>query len=449
METIFSQITPQGRSGVAAFRISGPNALKTFSSINPELSLKPRYSHYCILKNPASNENIDHALVVFYPAPHSFTGEDVIEIFIHGSIAVCKMLYQTLSSIKGIRPAEAGEFSKRAVLNNKMNLTEAEGLADLIDAETSMQHKQAIRQMDGALQNIYDGWRNDLIKISGLLEAYIDFPDEDIPEAAINQAIRLIQELKAAISAHLDDNNRGERLRSGLYMIILGQPNVGKSSLMNFLTQRNVAITSEIAGTTRDVIETHLDIGGYPIILADSAGLRESADIIEQQGIAKAENQAKLADIKIIILDLTDLETSYKYCEKFIDNNTILVINKMDLIGNSEQFHASIPSYITEKQPIYISLKKQQDLQKLLNAIEDKASNIANPASGPAITRQRYRSNLLQALEALENCDIANQDLVLLIEDIRIATRALSIIIGKIDIEEILGDIFANFCIGK
>jgi tRNA modification GTPase len=326
-------------------------------------------------------------------------------------------------------------------LNGKFDLTSAEGLADLIEAETMWQHKQAIKQMNGELEKLYDKWREKLLTTISLLEAYIDFPDEDIPEEVLTRVLIIIEELKNTITNHLNDNRRGELLRNGLKLIILGAPNVGKSSLLNFLMQRDVAIVSDIAGTTRDIIEGHLDIGGYPIIVQDTAGIRsKSNDLIEQEGINRAIKSAQFSDIKIIMIDAS--KPDYSGIESLIDDKTILVINKIDL---SDGYEDQVIKY---KEPIRISLKDNVGLNLLLKGIENIANNIAGHLDSPQITRERHRYQLEQALKYLANCNI-KEDLVLATEDIRMTIRALSCITGKITVDEIIGEIFSNFCIGK
>ena len=444
MKTIFAQSSRPGKAGVAMFRISGPDSIL---ALNKLLMLKyntiilPKVMYYKKIYNPKNQELIDHAMFVYFKSPASFTGEDVVELYTHGSIAIAKMLQSALLNIEGLRPAEPGEFARRAFLNGKFDLTSAEGLADLIEAETIWQHKQAINQMGGGLERLYDQWREKLLISISLLEAYIDFPDEDIPEEALTRVLVIINELTDAITNHLNDNRRGELLRNGIKLTILGAPNVGKSSLLNYLMQRDVAIVSDIAGTTRDIIEGHLDIGGYPIILQDTAGIRsKSTDIIEQEGINRAIKSAQSSDIKIIMVDASNPD--YSSIESLIDDKTILVANKIDLNNHYED---QVTKYI---KPIRISLKDNIGLNLLLKEIEKVASNMTGDIDTPQITRERHRYQLEQALQYLTNCNI-KEDLVLATEDIRMTIRALSCITGKITVDEIIGEIFSNFCIGK
>ncbi len=440
MSTIFAQCSASGRAGVAVFRLSGPKAAMALEQLTKGdiNDLEPRKLYLKKLYNPKTNTQIDESMVVFFVGSSSFTGEESVELHTHGSIAVIKLLNEALTSMPELRLAEPGEFARRAFMNGKMDLTAAEGLADLIDAETELQHTQAIRQLGGGLEAIYEDWRGQLLGLISLLEAYIDFPDEEIPEETLSHASALITKLTKEIRTHLDDNNRGERLRSGLKLAILGRPNVGKSSLLNHLMQRDVAIVSNIAGTTRDVIEGHLDIGGYPIILQDTAGIHdETSDLIEKEGIARARKISQNSDIKIIISDASEAKIESNEFDDLIDENTILLLNKIDIAKQKAQ-----------GKFIPISVKSKQGLDDLTDAIINIAERIAKPSDSPQITRARHRAQLESALECLNSFSI-NNDLVLATEDIRMTIRSLSNITGKITVDEILGEIFSNFCIGK
>ena len=444
MNTIFAQASAQGKAGVSVFRISGPTALNSIKQLvcQTDTEFEPRKLYFRKIYNPKNNQQIDDVLVVFFKGRSSFTGEDSAEIYTHGSIAVIKMMHEVLASLEDMRIAEPGEFAKRAFLNGKMDLTAAEGLADLIEAETELQHKQAIEQLGGGLEKIYEHWRRELLKIISLIEAYIDFPDEDIPEETITGVRQLVDRITNEIKIHLDDNHRGERLRSGIKLAIIGRPNVGKSSLINYLMQREIAIVSNIAGTTRDVVEGHLDIGGYPIILQDTAGIHDhTEDIIEQEGINRAWNAAKNSDIKVILYDASRINENKDYFRDIIDANTIIVFNKIDLVsGVAPKFQI--------KEAINVSIKNQQGLDEIITEIISIAHKIASPSQSPQITRARHRSELQKALEYMSTFSL-NNDLVLAAEDLRMTMRAISNITGKITVDEILGEIFSNFCIGK
>jgi tRNA modification GTPase len=446
MNTIFAQASAQGKAGVSVFRISGLNALRVLETLGFVKMMLNLNRVKCISRRSITlknNQQIDDVLVVFFKGKASFTGEDSVEIYTHGSIAVIKMMHEVLASLEDVRMAEPGEFAKRAFLNGKMDLTAAEGLADLIDAETELQHSQAIKQLGGGLEEIYERWRGELLKVISLIEAYIDFPDEDIPEETMNEVKNLIGQITNEIKVHLDDNHRGERLRSGIKLAIIGRPNVGKSSLLNYLMKREIAIVSNIAGTTRDVIEGHLDIGGYPFILQDTAGIHDhTEDIIEQEGIIRARSIAKNSNIKIIIYDANRIDEDKEYFEEIADDNTLIVFNKMDLTNGI------VPKTIHELSPIPVSIKNQQGLDEIMTGIIAIAHKIARPSTSPQITRARHRSELQKALEYMSSFSL-NDDLVLAAEDLRMTSRALSSITGKITVDEILGEIFSNFCIGK
>lgn len=445
MNSIFAQCTAPGKAGVAVFRLSGPESLMALEQLIAQKvdNLEPRKLYFRKIYNPKTKEQIDEAMIVYFIDDSSFTGETSVEIHTHGSLAVIKQMNQILSSIDGLRLAEPGEFAKRSFINGKMDLTAAEGLADLIDAETELQHKQAIRQLGGGLEKIYDAWRQELLSLISLLEAYIDFPDEDIPDETLKQVATKIDKLIKEIKNHLNDNNRGERLRDGLKLAIIGKPNVGKSSLLNFLMKREVAIVSDIAGTTRDVLEGHLDIGGYPIILQDTAGIHnETKDIIEQKGIEKAKQVFQNSDIKIIIYDATETTSKDDDFSDLVDENTIVLLNKIDLSKSK------IANDLDSRKTLAISVKQNLGLDKLVNRIIEVAENIAKPSDTPQITRARHRAQLEQAIAYLTNFSL-DDDLVLITEDIRMTIRSLSNITGKVSVDEILGEIFSNFCIGK
>ncbi len=438
--TIFALATPMVKSGVAIIRISGENAAKALEKFDIFESLEPRKAHFRELK--CQNEVIDHVLLLWFPAPHSFTGENILEIQAHGSKAVLTEIIKCLSEIPDFRLAEAGEFAKRAFLNGKMDLTQAEGLADLIDAETSMQHRQAIRQMSGVLKNLYESWRAKLLKIMSLLEAYIDFPDEEIPADITKDIEEEIELLKNSINSHILNSSSGEIIREGLYIPIIGAPNVGKSSLINHLSRRNVAIVSEIAGTTRDVIEVHMEIAGISVTLADTAGIRESEDVIERAGIEKAKLSVANSDLKIIIFESGKIKKQMKDIASHIDENAIILINKIDHMNFSEAETAGLANVIP------ISIKENSGLDRFMEILKAKILDLVNPSADPVMTRARHRVNLEHCLENLMLFSM-EKEIILAAEDVRMAARSLGQITGKIDVEEILGEIFSNFCIGK
>lgn len=443
MSTIFAPATAQGKAGVAVIRISGEKALDALRALCPTLSVIPRNAALAKLRHPVSGEVLDAALAIYFPSPHSFTGEDVVELHLHGSRAVLAEIMDILSGTPGFRLAEPGEFSKRSFLNGKMDLTEAEGLADLIDAETKAQHRLALRQMSGELHQLYDGWRNAIIEILAFVEAYIDFPDEDIPKDIIDSLMEKIHLLQKAIEHHLQDNRRGEKLRDGLYITIVGAPNVGKSSLLNYLAKRDVAIVSHIAGTTRDILEVQLNIAGYPVILADTAGLRETVETIEEEGIRRAKHRAGQADIILAMFDATKLDSPDNATLALVSETSLLVVNKIDSLPN-----LSGTLSLRGKTPIPISLNTGEGLETLLNALESLANEHMSPGNDPLITRARYREGLIQCLAYLKDFSL-NKPIELASEDLRLAARELGKITGNIGVEDILDALFSHFCIGK
>lgn len=437
MRTIFAQSSGIGKAGIAVYRISGPKSLQAlYKLLKAEPVIKERQIYY--KKIFFGEYLIDRALIIYFKSPKSFNGEDIVEIHTHGSLAINKLLIAALSAIEGLRLAEPGEFTKIAFLNNKFDLTAAEAIKDLIEAETLMQHRQAIMQSDGGLFTIYEKWRLQLIKALALIQAYIDFPDEEIPDSSMKDVKTIIDLIHTEISNHLKDEGRGEILRNGIKLAIIGPTNAGKSSLINFLMQREIAIVSETPGTTRDIIEGHLDIGGYPVIIQDTAGLRLTNDKIEQMGINKATEAIFTANIKILLLDASieyELESAFT---QFINENTIKILNKIDL--NKEINHYS-------EYDLAISIKDKTNLDKLIKLIEHKASQVAGLNESSGITRTRHRLELEKIIAVIDEFNFL--DLVLAAEDLRMMARYIGNITGRIDVEEILSEIFENFCIGK
>ncbi len=439
MTTIFAQSSAYGKSGVAVYRISGSNALVAARLITGKDHFTPNNAYVCQIFDPANNALIDKGIVIYFKGPASFTGQDVVELYLHGSIAVSKIILNVLGKIPHLRLAQAGEFSKLAFLNGKMDLVEAEGVADLLNAQTQIQHQAALRQMSGELSQMYNSWRGQIIKLIANLEAILDFPDEDIPQEILNLITVQVEVLAGAINKHLADNNRGQKLKNGIALAIFGPPNVGKSSLINYLANKDIAIVSQIAGTTRDFIETFIDIAGYPIALVDTAGIRgDSSDPIEQEGIKRAVQKAQIADIKILVLDVGyDLNKLDAKIAELVDEDTIIVINKIDLAIKH-----------TYSNAIYVSINQKLNLEELQKAIHLKAEQIAGLGENPHITQARYRQNLELALHHLEYFS-PDKDLVLAAENFRQAMLALSFITGRVSVDEILGEIFSSFCIGK
>lgn len=416
-------------------RISGEKAANILAELGVAKP-KPRIATFAKLRH--EGQIIDEALALYFSAPASFTGEDVVELHTHGSRAVISQLFEILGKMEGFRMAEPGEFSRRAFLNDKMDLVEAEGLADLIEAETSAQHKQAIRQMQGKLGEIYDGWRADLVSLLARVEAYIDFPDEDLPQELLDIIAAKIINLKSSIINHLDDGNVGEKIREGLSVVILGAPNVGKSSLLNFLAQREAAIVSDIAGTTRDVVEVQMEIAGLPVIFSDTAGIREAADAIESEGIRRALDRAENSDFRIVMFEGDEVD------ESLIRDGDLVVTNKCENLEN----HSSQNIANSRYSNIQISIKTGHNMDAFLRLLTEKISAKYSLTESPTITRARHRSSLQEALQSLQEYS-AEKPIELMGEDLRYAAVALGRITGKIDVDELLGEIFSSFCIGK
>lgn len=437
-DTIYALATPAGRSGVAVLRVSGPRAAPALEALTRRALPKPRVA---TLRRLFGDDGvaIDDALALWFPAPHSFTGEDVAELHLHGGPAVVAAALAALGAQQGLRLAEPGEFTRRAFDNDKLDLAQVEGLADLIAAETEMQRRQALRQAEGGLSRRLESWRADLLRVLARLEAYIDFPDEDLPHQLLSSIELEIEQISEALGRELA-GRAAERLRDGLTIAILGAPNVGKSGILNKLAQREAAIVSSIAGTTRDVIEVRMDIAGYPVTLADTAGLRATADEIEAEGVRRALGRAEHADLKLLVFDggqwpATDAETA-----KLIDDESLVVVNKADLLPQPE------PIAVAGRAALKLSCKTGLGLEPLVNAIAAAAKGAMDGAD--LLTRARHRAAVSEAKAALDRSRVARQ-LELKAEDLRLAARAIGRITGRVDVEEVLDLIFKEFCIGK
>ena len=439
-DTIFALSTARGRSAIAVIRISGARASDALTALAPRTRPQPRVAKLAKLRDPSSGEAIDDALALWFPGPRSETGEDVVELQVHGGRAVIAGVLEALATLPGLRPAEPGEFTKRAFLNGKVDLTAAEGLLDLVDAETAAQRRQALRQMEGGLAVLYEDWRAQLIRALAHLEAEIDFADEDLPRNITVAAMTQLEQLRREIAVHLDDRRRGEVLREGLSVAILGAPNVGKSSLMNALTRRETAIVSSIAGTTRDIVEARLDLGGYPILLADTAGLRDvadSGDPIEREGVRRALARAEQADLRLLLFPAgaePDAATA-----ALAGPDSILIRSKADLL----QAPSSPPA-----GGLAVSATTGAGLDALRTRLLAEAEARMEAGASPAITRARHRAALTECVESLKRAQDADS-LDLIAEDVRLAARALGRITGRVDVEELLDVIFREFCIGK
>jgi tRNA modification GTPase len=433
--TIFALASGAGAAGVAVVRVSGPGAGAALAALTGRPLPRPRVATRRRLVDPGTAETLDEALVLWMPGPASFTGEDVVELHIHGGRAVVAGVVEALGRRAGLRPAEPGEFTRRAFETGRMDLTAAEAVADLVAAETAAQRRQALRQMGGALARLYDGWRERLVRALAHVEAAIDFPDEDLPGGILGAATGEVAALEVAIGAHLDDGGRGERLRAGVSVAIVGAPNAGKSSLLNALAGRDVAIVSARAGTTRDVIEVHLDLAGCPVILADTAGLRETDDEIEAEGVRRARARAAAADLTVALFDATTAPDDAT--RALVGPETIVVRSKADL-GAPLGGIGGLP----------VSARTGAGLAELLARLTMAVTDRFAATDQPALTRARHRSALTEARDALARSRSARLP-ELAAEDLRLAARALGRITGRIDVEDLLDVIFRDFCIGK
>ena len=441
-ETIFAPATAPGRAGIAVVRISGPAAADAVARLTGTKPPPPRYAARARFCDPASGARLDDGLCLWFPAPASFTGEDVAELHIHGGRASVAALTAALARIAGLRFAEPGEFTRRAFENGKLDLTAAEGLADLVDAETEAQRRQAARQLDGELGALYDSWRARLISALAHLEAVIDFPDEDLPAGVRGELERGLDALVDDLSRHLDDGGRGERVRDGISIAIVGPPNVGKSSLLNALARRDAAIVSEAKGTTRDVIECHLDLGGYPAIVADTAGLREAGGAVEREGVARALARAEAADIRIVMFDASVVSKLERMAEELVDGDAVVVANKVDLLPERKEIT------IAGRRALAMSVTTGEGVATLLRELSSKVEARYGLAEQPALTRARHRAALEQCRDAVAR-GRGQAAVELMAEDLRLAARALGRITGRVDVEEILDVVFRDFCIGK
>jgi len=442
--TIFALSSGPGISGIAVIRISGQETSRVIELLTGKTLPKPRVATLRKINKINTSELIDEGIILWFPGPESYTGEDMAEIQIHGSKAVVDAVHDSISGIENCRLAEPGEFTKLAFLNGKINLLKAESIADLISSETEIQRQQAIKIMNGKSAYQFNFLREKLLKILSYVEAKIDFPDEDLPKDILNEIKKSSKDVKIKIEKILDDQKVGERIREGFKIAILGPTNAGKSSLLNHLSNRDVAIVSEIAGTTRDVIETHLNIDGYPVIVSDTAGIRESKDEIEKKGIKLSLNRAEEADLKLVVVDVKNLDFT-GVLKGLLDENAILVINKSDLLEKD------IAPEIKKINHVLISIKKNLNIDELILKIKNNLKNKFIISDDILITRERHRQHLKQCLDHLKNFNKKNEveDFDKAAEDLRLATRHLGMIVGKVDVEEILGSIFNDFCIGK
>ena len=442
--TIYALSSGPGVSGVAIIRISGSETSEVIKSLTKKDLPKPRMATLRKINNIDTSELIDEGIILWFPGPESYTGEDMAEIHVHGGKAVVLALQKEIVKIKNCRLAEPGEFTKLAFQNGKINLLKAESIADLISAETEIQRLQAIKIMEGKSSAKFNELREKLLKVLSFMEAKIDFPEEDLPEENLKKIKNDCSEVLNKINKILNDQKVGEITREGFKIAIIGPTNAGKSSLINNLSNREVAIVSEIAGTTRDVVETHLNIDGYPVIMSDTAGIRDSKDEIEKKGIRLSLKKAENADLKLVVVDAKNVDLS-GYLNDLLKNNAILVVNKSDLLN--EKLNAEV----SKLNPVLISLKNNTNIDILISRIKNNLKNKFISEEDILITRERHRQHLEQCVNYLKEFLLKNEkkDFDKAAEDLRLATRHLGMIVGKVDVEEILGSIFNDFCIGK
>lgn len=440
-ETICAVATAPGRAGVAIIRLSGPQSLPILTALTGQTP-PPRQAQLANIRHPQTGDLMDQGLILYFPAPNSFTGEDIAELHIHGSRAVQSLLIEVLIQQPGCRLAQPGEFTKRAFYNGKKDLTSVEGLADLINAETSAQHQQALRQMEGKLGEKYENWRYRLLQLLAHAEADIDFSEEDLDPEIQAQIKQQAADLLKEIKDHMNDNHRGERIRDGIRVAIMGAPNAGKSSLLNLLAQREAAIVSDIAGTTRDIIEIPLDLGGFPVIFADTAGIREdSSDKIEKEGIKRAQKWAENADIRILLLDSTQKDPLSGFSADFIQKIDLFLCNKIDIAPQQIDFDHKIPT-------LPISVQTGENIDQLTTKLIEMIKESFGNQEDIPITRARHRHALAQVITHLTDFQTASLP-ELQAENLRLAVRQLGIITGAVDVEDVLDIIFHDFCIGK
>lgn len=433
--TIFAPATAPGRSAIAVVRISGPEAADILCALTGRAGPpRPRLATRAALRGP-DGAPLDDGLVLWFPGPRSPTGEDVAELHLHGGRAVMSAVLAALGAWPGARPAEPGEFTRRAFEHGKLDLTQAEAIADLVDAETAGQRRQALRQLDGALGTLYEGWREALIEALAYLEAHLDFPDEDLPATLMDELAATVEPIGTAMAEHLADGARGERLREGFHVAVIGPPNAGKSSLINALSGRDIAMVSDRPGTTRDVIEVALELGGLPVVLSDTAGLRDAEDELEREGVRRALSRARRADLVLLLRDAA-VQTADVWRDEVGGAPILCVANKVDL------------GFAEEPGEIAISARTGEGIDGLIAAIGTVASGALTGDGSPALTRARHRAALQEALTSLQrSCRAPTPELRA--EDLRLAVRAIGRITGRVDVEDVLDVIFGAFCIGK
>jgi len=447
--TIFAPATAPGRSGVAMIRISGPDAGRAARAMTGRPLPSARVATLRQFRDPENGEVLDRGMLVWFPGPQSFTGEDVAEFHIHGGRAVLAGVLDALGRQPGLGLAEAGGFARQAFRNGKLDLTEVEALADVVNADTAAQRRQAQRQLSGELGRLYRDWRERLIHTLAYLEAELDFPEDDLPPDLAGRVRGDICALRAEVERHLAGANRGERLRDGLRIAVVGPPNAGKSSLVNMLSRRDVAIVAPEPGTTRDAIEVGLDLGGFPVTVIDTAGLRRPGGAVEAEGIRRALANADDADLRLAVVDGSGDQGLAPDLARILKQGDILAVNKIDLVADSgARCRASLEREF-RGEIVAVSALKAQGFDGLCDALKRRAAELAFVGDGPMVpTRERHRIALAACAEALTRAQAAVEP-ELMAEDLRLATRELGRIVGIVDVEDILDVVFRELCIGK
>ena len=446
-DTIFAPATAAGRAALAVVRISGPAAGDSLAALAGGLP-RPRRAALRRLIDPVSRETLDQALVLWMPGPRSFTGEDVVELHLHGGRAVTSAVLEVLAGL-GLRLAEPGEFTRRAFEHGRLDLTEAEAIADLIDAESEAQRRQALGQLSGALSEHVSTWRGDLLTALASLEAAIDFPDEEVPAAVAERATAPLQRVLTGVSAAAGDL-RGEKVREGYRVALIGAPNAGKSSLLNRLVDREAAIVTEVPGTTRDVIEQPFELAGYKVVLADTAGVRETYERIEAEGVRRARAWAQAADLRLWVVDRSAADGAWREALDLVRQGDLLVLSKSDLVEGADGAPARDAADAEELEPVDASASSPDGATELRAALERRVVRDLAGAGPITATRLRHRRLFTEASVHLERALGAGAaDPELMAEDVRLAARSLEALVGRIDTEAVLGEVFASFCIGK
>ena len=440
---IYALSSGRGPSGIAIIRLSGKDSLDIAKLLIKNKKIKFKEINLCKFYNPSNNTLIDEGLLLSFLSPKSFTGENLVEFHIHGSNAVITCFLNVLSEQNSCRLADPGEFTKIAFQNNKIDLIEAESIGDLINSETELQRIQALKLIQGSASNYYNELREKLIKSLSYIEAKIDFAEDDLPDSVLKEVQKSIKEAYFDIKNILEDHKVGEKIRDGFRVSIVGEVNAGKSSLLNLLSKRDAAIVSEEKGTTRDIIEVYLNIDGYPVILADTAGIRDTNSEIEKKGITLAINKFKESDLSLIMVDNSSKSIDSKV-KNLINEDCIVVLNKSDVDNKPNHF-------FNKTKTVLISVKNNTNILQLTSEIKDKLSKKFITSNTVLVTRERHRLKLNNCLKEINNFlkKDQNRDIEMAAEDLRLATRHLGEIVGKVDVEEILDSIFKDFCIGK